>query len=156
MSAVKGTRLLPDTTKSGVNRHATSTITKDRLVVVGTPTGGETAINSANAGSLTQILGALQEDVALGATGTVYGAGSIVQLESDGSGTIDPGASVIAVAGASLAASGRVAQLPATVGGGASYWVVGKSASPSQIAATAGAKLLVELCHPTRVWTPAP
>lgn len=149
MSAVKGTRLLPDTSKNGVNRNA-STITKDRLVTTGTPTGSEAAIDGCNTGGgVTKILGAIQEDVETGRSTTVYGAGSVVQLENDGTSTIAYGDDVVAVAGASLAASGRVKTLPGTTG---SYIKVGKCMTPGGVASTAGTKLLVELCHPTPVY----
>jgi len=148
MSRVAYTKLLPDTAKNGTNRNA-STITKDRLVSAGTPTGQEFAIDGANVGGVSTIVGAIQEDIEAGKSGTAYGPGSIVQLESDGSGTIAYGANLIVVAGASLAASGRVKTLPGSTG---TYYLVGRSVSPSTIAATAGLKVLVELCHPTPVY----
>ena len=88
MSAIAKTRLLPDTSLTGVNRNA-STITKDRLVTTGTPTGSENAIDGCNTGGgVTKVLGAIQEDVEAGKSTTVYGPGSIVQLENDGTGSI--------------------------------------------------------------------
>lgn len=150
MSATRYTRLLAETSKTGVNRNA-STITKDRLVGVGTPTSQEFAIDGANVSGVTKLLGAIQEDVETAKSTTVYGPGSIVQLESDGSGTIEYGANVIAVAGGSLAASGRVKTLPGATG---TYYLVGRSLSRTTVAATAGAKVLVELCHPTPVYVP--
>ncbi len=148
MSNVAKTRFVTETTKTGVNRNA-STITKDRLVCAGTPTGSELAIDGTNAGSVNTILGAIQEDVETGKSVTLLGQGSIVQLENDGTATIAFGADVVAVAGGSLAASGRVKTLPGSTG---TYIKVGKSVSPSTIAATAGAKVLVELCQPTPVY----
>jgi hypothetical protein len=148
MSTVAKTKFVTETAKTVVNRNA-STITKDRLVSAGTPTGQEFAIDGANVGGVSTIVGAIQEGIEAGKSGTAYGPGSIVQLESDGSGTIAYGANLIVVAGASLAASGRVKTLPGTTG---TYYLVGRSVSPSTIAATAGLKVLVELCHPTPVY----
>lgn len=151
MSAVAKTKLLTDTSKTGVNRNA-STITKDRLVTTGTPTGSEIAIDGCNTGGgVSKVMGAIQEDVAAGYSVTLYGSGSIVQLENDGTSTIAFGDDVVAVAGASLAASGRVKTLPGSTG---TYYKVGKCVTPGGVASTAGTKLLVELCHPTPVYVP--
>jgi len=152
MAATAKTRLLPDTSKTGVNRNA-STITSKRLVSAGTPVGSELAIDGANVGGVAKILGAIQEDVAAGKSTTLHGPGSIVELESDGTGTIAYGADVEAVAGGSLAASGRVKTLDLVTAG--THYRVGKSLSPATIAATAGAKVLVELCAPTPIVIPA-
>ena len=54
---------------------------------------------------------------------------------------ITAGQQVYAVAGASLAASGRVAGLPGSPTGGTNYEVVGRALTPA--AATAGAELVV-------------
>lgn len=149
MSTVAKTKFLTETAKTVVNRNA-STITKDRLVTTGTPVGSELAADGCNTGGgVSAVLGAIQEDIEAGKSGTAYGPGSIVQLESDGSGTIAYGANLIVVAGGSLAASGRVKTLPGTTG---TYYLVGRSVSPATIAATAGLKVLVELCHPTPVY----
>lgn len=147
MGANAQTRLLPDTSLSVVNRNA-STIPKNKLVGVGTPTGSERAIDELHAAGVATVLGAISEDIETGATGTLWGPGSICSVESDGSGTIAYGAEVIAVAGASLAASGRVKTLPATTG---TYYVVGRCVSPSAIAATAGALALIRLCEPRKI-----
>jgi hypothetical protein len=148
MGAIAGTRLLPDTAKSVVNRSGAS-LYADRLVGYGTPDGQEDAVDNLYTTNTAKVAGALQVALADDDHGTVYGPGSIVELESDGSGTIDYGVDVIAVQGASLAVGGRVKTLPGNTG---AYVVVGKCRSKTQIAATAGAKLLVELCHPTRVY----
>lgn len=150
MSAVAKTRLFTETAKAAVNHNA-STITKDRLVGFGTPTGTERACDGLNVAGVTKIMGAIQEDVAAEGHVTVFGPGSIVQLESDGSGTIASGVDVVAVAGASLAVSGRVKTLPGTTG---THVKVGKHVGPTTIAANAGDKLLVELCEPTPVYVP--
>jgi len=147
MASVARTRLLTDTSLNGVNRNA-GTITAYRLVSAGTPVANENAINGANVGGAAKLLGAIQEDVAPGATATVYGPGSIVQLENDGTAVINYGEDVVVVVGGSLAASGRVKTLPGTTG---AYTKVGKCMSTAQIPATAGAKLLVRLCEPTTV-----
>lgn len=152
MGAAAKTRPHFPTIKSGVNRNA-STITKGRFVSAGTPTGSELAFDGANVGGVAKVLGALQEDCAAGGTASLHGAGSIVEVESDGSGTIAYGADVEVVAGGSLAVSGRVKTLDLTTAG--THYHVGKSVSPATIAATAGAKVLVELCHPTPVIVPA-
>lgn len=150
MSRVAYTKLLPDTAKTGVNRNG-STISKDRLVSVGTPTGQEFAIDGANVGGVSTIVGAIQEDVESGKTVTVYGPGSIVQLENDGTGTLAYGVELYAVAGASLAASGRVRGRPATTG---HHTLIGRCLSRTTVAASAGAKVLVELFAPTPVYVP--
>lgn len=148
MGAIAGTRLLTDTAKSVVNRSG-ATLDADRLVGYGTPDGQEDAVANLYTTNTGKIAGALQSALGDDEHGTVWGPGSIVQLESDGSGTIDYGVDVIAVQGGSLSVGGRVKTLPGTTG---AYYVVGKCRSKSQIAATAGAKLLVELCYPTRVY----
>lgn len=149
MSATAKTRLLPDTSLTGVNRTATpGTITKNKLVGIGTPVGSELALESLDVAGADKAIGAIQEDVESGKSVTVYGPGSIVSLESDGSGTIAPGAEVIAVAGASLAASGRMKTLPASTG---TYYVVGKYIGSGTLAATAGLTGLVRLVEPRKI-----
>lgn len=146
MSNVAKTKFVTATTKTGVNRNA-GTITKQKLVSVGTPTGSELAINGlySGQGTVSTVLGAIQEDVETGKSVTIMGPGSIVALESDGTATIAYGAQVVAVSGASLAASGRIASLPAAA---ATYYCVGRSVNPATVAASAAALCLVELCHP--------
>lgn len=148
MGATAGTRLLTDTAKSCANRSGAAFNT-DRLVGYGTPDGSEDAVDSLHTTGVTKVAGAIQDTCDDDAHITVWGPGSIVELESDGSGTIAYGADVIAVAGASAAAGGRVKTLPGSTG---SYVLVGKSRTKSTVAATAGAKVLVELCHPTPVY----
>lgn len=148
MSATAGTRLLTDTAKSCINRSG-GALYADRLVGYGTPEGSEDAVDSLHTTGVTKVAGAIQEAPDDDEHITVWGPGSIVELESDGSGTIAYGADVIAVAGASAAAGGRVKTLP---GGTGSYVLVGKSRTKSTVAATAGLKVLVELCHPTPVY----
>ena len=58
------------------------------------------------------------------------------------------GAEVIAVAGANLAASGRIKTLPAAAG---TYYVIGKSVTPATVAATAGAQALIRLVEPRKI-----
>lgn len=151
MSATANSKLLSDTAKNGVNRNA-ATITKNKLVGFGTPTGSERAIDALNVAGVALTFGAITDDVAAGASVTVWGPGSIVPVESDGSGTIAYGDYVIAVAGASLAASGRVKKLPTAAG---TYYVVGRHVRPSTVANTAGHLALVELCTPFPVIIPA-
>lgn len=150
MAATAGTRLLPDTAKACVNRSGAALYT-DRLVGYGTPDGSEDAVDSLHTPGLTKIAGAIQVAADDDDQVTVYGPGSIVELESDGSATITYGADVEAVAGSAASDSGRVKSITATTG---TKYVVGKSRSKSTVAATAGAKVLVELCHPTRVYVP--
>jgi len=149
MSAIAKTRLLSDTSLNVVNRTATpGTITKNKVVGVGTPVGSELAIESLDVAGASAALGVIAEDVESGKSTTLYGPGSIVGIESDGSGTIAYGAEVIAVAGASLAASGRVKTLPASTG---TYYVVGRCLTPGGLAATAGLVGLFRLCEPRKV-----
>ena len=148
MGATAGTRFLPDTAKAAVNRSG-GALYADRLVGYGTPDGSEDAVDSLHTTGVTKVAGAIQVAPDDDGQVTVYGPGSIVKLESDGSGTIAYGADVIAVAGASVAAGGRVKTLPGSTG---SYVLVGKSRTKSTVAATAGLKVLVELCHPTPVY----
>lgn len=148
MGATAGTRLLTDTAKSCVNRSGAA-LYEDRLVGYGTPDGAEDAVDNLYTTNTGVIAGAIQDAPADDEHVTVWGPGSVVELESDGTGTIAYGADVVAVQGASLAVGGRVKTLPGSTG---AYYVVGKSRSKSTVAATAGAKVLVELCHPTRVY----
>lgn len=147
MGATAKTRLLADTSLSVVNRNG-STIPKNKLVGTGTATGSEFAVDELHAAGASAVIGAISEDLESGATGTVWGPGSICAVESDGSGTIAPGAEVIAVAGASLAASGRVKTLPSGAG---TYYVVGRCVSAAAVAATAGALALIRLCEPRKI-----
>lgn len=150
MGATAGTRFLPDTAKAAVNRSG-GALYADRLVGYGTPDGSEDAVDNLYNTNTAKIAGAIQTAPDDDEQITVWGPGSIVQLESDGSGTIDYGTDVVAVQGGSSAVGGRVKQIPGTTG---TYYVVGKSRSKSQVAASAGAKVLVELCPPTRVYVP--
>lgn len=149
MATTAKTRYLAETALTGVNRTATpGTITKNRFVGFGTPTGSELAIESLDVAGASAVFGAIQEDVESGKSTTVYGPGSICAIESDGSGTIATGAEVIAVAGGSLAASGRMKTLPGSAG---TYYVVGKYLGSGTLAATAGAVGLVRLCEPRKI-----
>lgn len=149
MSAVAKTRLLPDTSLNIVNRTASaSTITKNRVVGVGTPVGSELAVESLDVAGASASLGVIQEDIESGKGGTAYGPGSICAVESDGSGTIAYGAEVIAVAGGTLAASGRIKTLPAAAG---TYYVIGKSVNSATVPATAGAQALIRLVEPRKI-----
>ncbi len=123
-----------------------STITKHRLVGYGTPTASNrTPMVGLNTAGVDKIAGVIQDDVPAGEAGSVYGrTGDLVVIESDGSATIDYGDEVIAVAGGSLAASGRI-KARGTPSGGANVRVVGHCESTTQIPATAGAKVLVRL-----------
>lgn len=150
MGAIAGTRLLTDTAKSVANRSG-ATLAADRLVGYGTPDGQEDAVTNLYTSNTGKIAGALQSAVADDEHGTVWGPGSIVQLESDGTATMDYGDDVVAVRGAGTSDGGRVRTIPGSTG---TYYLVGKCRSKTQIPATAGAKLLVELCHPTRVYVP--
>lgn len=131
----------------GINAEASS-ITAYRLVAFGTPTStNKQPIQSLhNSGAIDRIAGVLQADVESGAAGDVYDKdGDEVTIESDGSGTIDYGEWVIAVAGASIAAGGRVKKLPSSPASGTNYWLVGQCVSPTQVPNTAGAKARVRL-----------
>ncbi len=149
MSNIAKTRHLPDTSLNVVNRTASaSTITKNKIVGVGTPVGTELAVESLDVAGVAAAIGVIAEDLESGKSGTLLGPGSIVGVESDGSGTIAYGAEVIAVAGASLAASGRMKTLPASTG---TYYVIGRYLGPATLAATAGLVGLVRLCEPRKV-----
>lgn len=130
--------------KSGTNANA-STITKHRLVGHGTASAtNRQPINGLNVTGVGAIAGAIQDDIPTGETGTVYDEdGMEVTIESDGSATIDYGQRVYAIAGATLAASGRIAALPGSPTPGTNYEVVGRSISATQVPATAGAKVKV-------------
>lgn len=123
-----------------------STVTKHRLVGYGTPTAANrTPFVALNTAGVDKIAGVIQDDVPAGEAASVYSDdGDVVVIESDGSATIDYGDEVIAVAGASIAASGRV-KARGTPSTGANVRVVGHCVSPTQIPATAGAKVLVRL-----------
>lgn len=149
MGAIAKTRLLPDTSLTGVNRLVTpATLTKNKIVGRGTPTGSEVALESLDVAGVDKALGVIQEDVEAGKSVTVFGPGSIVAVESDGSDTIAPDAEVIAVAGASLAASGRMKTLPGSAG---TYYVVGRYIGHATLAATAGLTGLVRLVETRKV-----
>lgn len=145
MSAVAKQKLLTSTAKTGVNRNA-STITKYRFVTTGTPVGSELAIDGCNAGGgVSEVLGLLQEDVLAGASVTLWGPGSIGQVENSGDAAIAYGDQLVVVAGGSLPASGRVRTLPGTTG---TYYLVGRCVSPAGGGSAAADKLLIEVCHP--------
>lgn len=149
MGTTAKTRYLADTALTGVNRTASaSTITKNKIVGRGTPVGSEVALESLDVAGVAASLGVIQEDVESGKSVTVFGPGSIVSVESDGSGTIATDAEVIAVAGGSLAASGRVKTLPGSAG---TYYVVGRYIGHATLAATAGLTGLVRLCETRKV-----
>jgi hypothetical protein len=101
-----------------VNRSG-NTIRKNCLVGYGTADfTGDRPIDSLDVAGVGKIAGAIQASVLDDESASVYRDGDVV-LESDGSGTISVGQRVIAVAGASLAASGRVAELTEQAGGAA-------------------------------------
>lgn len=129
---------LPDASriKPATNR-AGATIPTNRLVGYGTAIGNENAIDSLDVAGLGKLAGAIQHAVPDGGAIDVFDGGELV-LESDGSAVIPPNTLVIAVAGASLAASGRVTRLPASPTAGTNYEVVGRSLNTANIAATAG------------------
>lgn len=123
-----------------VNRGA-GTIRKNCIVGYGTPgVTGERAIAGLNAAGTGKIAGAIQAAVDVGDAADVYTDGDLV-LESDGTDVISVGDRVVAVAGASLAVSGRVAALPGSPTGGTNYPVVGRALTAA--AAVAGAELVV-------------
>ena len=130
---------------TGKNVNA-STITKHRLVGHGTVSSSNRApIDALNVTGVDKIAGVIQDDIPTTEAGSVYFAdGDVVTIESDGSGTIAYGDELIAVAGASVAASGRVAARGST-SAGVNVRVVGTSVSPTTVAATAGAKVSVRL-----------
>ena len=72
MGATARTRLLPDTSLSVVNRTATpGTITKNRVVGWGTPTGTEYAIESLDVAGASAAAGVITEDIESGKSGTL-------------------------------------------------------------------------------------
>lgn len=130
----------PSKIKPAVNRSG-NTIRKNCLVGYGTQTvTGESAIDSLNVAGVGKIAGVLQHAVSDGDSIDLFTDGDLV-LESDGTAAISAGQQVYAVAGASLAASGRVAGLPGSPTGGTNYEIVGRALTPA--AATAGAELVV-------------
>ena len=81
MSAVAKTRLLSDTSLNIVNRTASaSTITKNRVVGVGTPVGAELAVESLDVAGASAAFAVIQEDIESGKGGTGYGVASLVAL----------------------------------------------------------------------------
>ena len=130
--------------RTGINVNA-STITKHRIVGFGTPSStNRQPIDGLNVTGLTKIAGVIQADIPTGEAGDVYACeGEEYVIESDGTATIDYGQALVAVAGASLAASGRVAPLPGSPTDETNYEIVGYSVSPDQVAATAGLKVRV-------------
>ncbi len=120
-----------------------NTIRKNCLVGYGTADfTGDRPIDSLNVAGVGKIAGVIQAAVEDDAVADVYREGDMV-LESDGSGTIAVGDRVYAVAGGSLAASGRVKALPGSPTGGTNYEIVGEALTAA--AATAGAGVIVRL-----------
>jgi hypothetical protein len=130
--------------KTGINVNA-STITKNRIVGHGTPTAtNRQPIDSLHSAGLRKIAGVIQSDVPTGEACTVFDEpGMEVTIESDGTGTIDYGQELVAVAGGSLAAGGRVAPLPGSPTSGTNYEIVGVSISATQVPAVAGSAVKV-------------
>lgn len=125
-----------DRIKPGVNR-AGGTLPTNRIVGYGTTVAGENALAGLNDAGVGKIAGAIQHAAEDGAVCDVFDGGELV-LESDGTAAIPANTLIIAVAGASLAASGRVTRLPASPTAGTNYEVVGRSLNTATIAATAG------------------
>lgn len=125
--------------KPGVNRSG-STLPTNKLVGYGTPDGNEHAIDSLHTTGVGKIAGAIQHSVADDDAIDVFTDGDLV-LESDGSGTISVGDQLYAVAGASLAAGGRVKAMPGSPVAGTNYEIVGRALTAA--AATAGAQVVV-------------
>lgn len=120
-----------------------NTIRKNCLVGYGTADfTGDRPIDSLDVAGVGKIAGAIQAAVLDDAIVGVYRDGDVV-LESDGSGTIAVGDRVYAVAGGSLAASGRVKALPGSPTANANYEIVGRALTAA--AATAGAEVVVRL-----------
>lgn len=130
--------------QSMTNANA-STLPKNRVVGTGTPTSSNRMpVDSLHTTGASKIAGCTDADIPSGEVGNIYGKdGEVVTLENDGSDTIAFGARVYAVAGASLAAGGRVAALPGSLSSGTVYNVVGFSVTPETVPATAGAKVRV-------------
>lgn len=130
-----------DKIRPAINRSG-STIRANAIVGFGTPTNtGEIAIDSLHTTGLVKFFGVLQNDVENGAECDVFQGGQLL-VESDGSGIIAAGDTVIMVAGGSLAAGGRVARLPTSPTTGTNYYVAGRAITGA--AAVAGAELYVE------------
>lgn len=127
--------------KPVVNRSG-NTIPTNRLVGAGTSVGNEAAIDSLDVAGVGKLVGAIQHSVIDGDPIDLFDGGELV-LESDGTAIIPPNTLVIAVAGGSLAASGRIARLPASPTAGTNYEVVGRSLNTANIAATAGLQVPV-------------
>lgn len=126
--------------KPMVNRNA-GTIRKNCIVGYGTPAStGERAIDGLNVSGVGGIAGAIQHAVDSGDRIDVFQEGDLI-LESDGSGTIAAGDRLVAVAGASLAVSGRVKSLPGSPTAGTNYEIVGEALTAA--AAAAGAEVTV-------------
>lgn len=126
--------------KPAVNRSG-STLPKNRIVGYGTQdVSGETALDSLHSAGVGAIAGAIQHAVADDDSIDLFTDGDLV-LESDGTGAIAANKYVYAVAGGSLAAGGRVKQLPDSPTAGTNYEIVGRALTAA--AATAGAELVV-------------
>lgn len=123
-----------------VNRSG-STLRKNAIVGYGTQdVSGETALDSLHSAGVGMIAGAIQHAVDDDDSIDLFTAGDLV-LESDGTGTITAGKKVYAIAGGSLAAGGRVKQLPDSPTPGTNYPVVGRALTSA--AASAGAEVVV-------------
>ena len=137
----------PDKIRPAVNRSAaSSTIRANCLVGTAAPVAtGELAFDSLNvtgiAAPMFPVLGAIQHSCAVGDQADIYTGGEVV-LESDGTAVIAVGDLLQAVAGATLAASGRVAPVPSPLVAGVNYVTVGRA----RTAATnvAGTELVVD------------
>lgn len=124
----------------GVNRSG-STLRKNSIVGYGTQdVSGETALDSLHTTGVGLIAGCIQHACADDDSIDLFTDGDVV-LESDGTGVITAGLRLIAVAGGSLAAGGRVARLPASPTAGTNYEIVGTAMTGA--AAVAGTELVV-------------
>ena len=143
---MKGPVRLPAPSKiiPAINRTASqSTIRANCLVGYGTPVNaGETPLESLDVTGVTEIAGVIQHAVNFSDTDDLFRDGDVV-LESDGTAVINAGDRVIAVAGASLAVSGRVKSLPGSPTPGTNYEVVGRAMTSAT--AVAGAPVVVRL-----------
>lgn len=126
------------------NAEAT-TIPAYRIAGLGTPAAGNARpVVGLHTAGVNKIAGVTQHDIPSGEVGTVHHErGQEVVVESDGTGTIDFGQRVIAVAGSTNADAGRVAALPGSPTTGTNYPVVGRCLSATQIPASAGARLVI-------------
>ena len=127
---------------SGTNVHASYTIPEARVCGYGTSTSAANPINRMSVSGAAKLKGVTRRAIAPGATGDVAVEG-VVEVESDGSGTIQAG-DRLAVSVAADATEGRVYSTRATPpGAGVTVHLLGIAEEAA--AATAGVRIRCRL-----------